>query len=866
MPLVLFAYKHPDIFWSRVQTTFIFADKSPGRALAGPVGECPRPLFMFNWRGDPNGRHNLPGAPMVDPVTGALMVLGAGLALWRWRDPVWLLLPIWLGMALLGGILTLDFEAPQSLRANGAMPVAFLLAVAPLYALWRAWRRSDGRYFPNLPAIPLIALLLLPTGILNYRRYFVEQANNFASWAAYSTAETITGHLLAELDPDIDAYVISFFHGHPTLNFLAGYDAPYVHLETTDRLPLPLSSERGALLILDAERNEFYEEAKRLYPHAHFEEHRAPFGGPPVLFTISLSPEDIASIQGLDAVYFFGAEWQGLPVFTERTRNFEIDWTDNRAMSPPYSVQWGGILRADEYGLYQFLVQSPGMTDLEIDGVEVLSGAGERFGGLFLAEGNHAIRLRTSVPDSETPAVFRLLWRPPDHGAELVPATAFYSSPVHSNGLLGRYFANGDWQEPETLARIDPQVDFYFHNPVLPRPYTVEWTGKIAVPQSGRYRFGLMSIDESSLVINGREIAASIEPNQYDEGAVDLESGLHDIQVRFADRTDHTNVTLYWTPPWGERSVVPASLFYPPQGNFAHVTMPSVEQLGAVADAAPLQSPPAGQLPALFETIYSGLQTPRGVAAGDDSRLFVTDSDAQQLLVLDDVGVVHAVVGGAQATAAGSQTFEAPFDVDVGEFGSIFVLDSVAAQLSILDSNGTFVRALGDDPSLFDRARGLFVDGGGRIWIAQTPTGQVIVLDPSGAVERRIPVWPGEDAQPVDVAVAPDGTIYVVDAGLYKLIRYDAQGRRQIAWDLPRFNSLDSSRLAVDNRGIVYITVPEESAVWSFDAAGAQIGAWQVPSDTGVPSRPVGIDIGPDGEIVVTDVANGRVVRILPDG
>ena len=74
-----------------------------------------------HWRGDRNGLQNLPGAPMLDDIAGLLLVLGLGYSLWRSRDPRYALLPLWLGLTLLGGILSLDFEAPQSLRANGAL-------------------------------------------------------------------------------------------------------------------------------------------------------------------------------------------------------------------------------------------------------------------------------------------------------------------------------------------------------------------------------------------------------------------------------------------------------------------------------------------------------------------------------------------------------------------------------------------------------------------------------------------------------------------------------------------------------------------------------------------------------------------------
>lgn len=152
-PVVKFAYEKPDVYFERTRDTSIFANKTPEERLPALLENVRKHLLMFNYWGDPNGRHNLPGAPMLDTYTGALWVLGLGLTLWRiGRGPGRaraLLLPLWFAITLLGGILSLDFEAPQSLRAIGSQPAVYLLAVAPLAALWQAWRREGGTLFPK---------------------------------------------------------------------------------------------------------------------------------------------------------------------------------------------------------------------------------------------------------------------------------------------------------------------------------------------------------------------------------------------------------------------------------------------------------------------------------------------------------------------------------------------------------------------------------------------------------------------------------------------------------------------------------------------------------------------------------------------
>ena len=56
----------------------------------------------------------LSGEPMLDPVTGILFVLGFALACTRIRQPTYSLFLMLFAFNLLGGILSVDFEAPQS--------------------------------------------------------------------------------------------------------------------------------------------------------------------------------------------------------------------------------------------------------------------------------------------------------------------------------------------------------------------------------------------------------------------------------------------------------------------------------------------------------------------------------------------------------------------------------------------------------------------------------------------------------------------------------------------------------------------------------------------------------------------------------
>lgn len=861
-PLAWFAYAHPDAFWSRVQETFVFANVDAANWQPVLLQTIQKHLLMFNWRGDPNGRHNLPGSPMLDDIAGVLMVLGLAYSLWRIRDPRYALLPVWLGFTLLAGILSLDFEAPQSLRSNGSLGAAYVLAVVPLAVLVRAWEAGGGRWLRRTIWWPVV-LLLAASATANIYVYFVRQANDFAAWAAHSTAETLTANVLAGLDENTDAYVTSFFHGHPTLHFLLPNGPSFARLETTDQFPLKFAPDKGALLVMNADGRAQFESAKVLYPNAQFEEIMPPMPGPPVLYTVRLTPEDVGSIQGLDGSYYANAEWAGPPAIVRRDTALDFDWAGKPPLPEPFSAEWTGVLHVATYGVHDLVLQSPAYAELLIGEQRVLTGTGVLSGSLALAEGNHALRVRAVGG----PGIFQLRWLPPDRPVEVIGSGALYAAPMRANGLLARYFPNGDWAEPEVTSRIEDQLGFYVHIPPLPRPYSVEYTGKIAIPVAGDYRFGLESIDESSLAIDGKEIVSATLPNEYVEGSATLEAGLHDIRIRFADRTDHTHLNVYWTPPvnavTASRALIPGSVLFPPQASYADVQLPTLASIvapvvGSQTGDTGTQSgaPPAPQLAGAAFVFADGLQQPRGIAVAEDGRVFVAQSGSGKVTVFTPEGEV----AGLLPPDAG--LFAEPTDLAV-DAQNLYVLDSGAGELWRYPLDGSAGERIEIERELADRARGLAVGADGRLWLASTPAGVVGGLDPATGATLRLPVSAG--AQPSDVAASADGLLYVADTTSSKLVRMNDAGRPERSWTIPVANSLDGPHLGFDLFGNLYASDPEGGRVEQRDLSGEAVGAWDLYTLLNRRVKPVGLAVGPDGRIWVTDSEGGAVIVIEPE-
>jgi hypothetical protein len=535
---------------------------------------------MFNVEGDRNGRHNLYGEPILDPAMGVLLTLGLGLALARVRRPENLFFIVLLPLGLLGGILSLDFEAPQSLRSIAALPaVVYFCALSFSTLADRVGQGLRPRLSAAWRAVPVLALGMYIL-FANAHTYFFRQAGDFTSWSAFSTAESIAGRRMAELGSGYSFYLSPLFGDHPSIRFLSPETQDRRVLTLPDALPIRQRADRPAALFIHPDDGWAYDAARSLYPDGDFETVFDPGGRTPVLYVVTLARSDIAHVQGLELRYWTVQDRVGRPQMVSRVGTVDVQSLDQLLSSPiPAALQeevlaaeWSGVLYAPEYGPYRLTLRAPPGATLDLDGqtvVEVEEG-GEGAISMVLAQGNHPLRIRAPSGLGQV----CLTWQPPGGRAEVVPQWALYAPPVAGHGLLGSYYGNASWEGAPALARIDPFLDTYYHLTPLPRPYSAEWVGALHVPQSGTYQLGLRAADWAQLVLDGRVVVETREPGVDVVASVAISQGFHDLRLRFRDTVERSRLHLHWRPPGQDTlAAIPSKYLWPSPARTARQTL-----------------------------------------------------------------------------------------------------------------------------------------------------------------------------------------------------------------------------------------------------------------------------------------------------
>ncbi len=853
-PLGQYAFNNWKAFTARAKETSIFTKRDEPDLAKALWNNTRAHLLMFNYRGDGNGRHNLPGEPMLDFATAVLFALGLGYSLYHWREPRSFFFLACFVVLLLGGILSVDFEAPQALRAIGTLLAACFFACLTLERLWVGCRRSFGSR-ARLPALAIIVPLLAYSGWANSYTYFYRQARDFAVWNAFATPETLIARTMKALGHEYDFYVSAFSYQHPTLRFIAPDVTAYRRWDISDDLPFRESGEKPLCIFLDSQKRSDFLEAQRYYPDADFEEVRPPFGGPPVLYTIRLTGHDLRSIRGLIAYYYRNEEWEGEAALEHQEENLDLNWPDEAPWGGPFSVEWRGVLYAPHYGPYLLRLEAPAEAQLYLDENLLLDGGGVMAQEISLAQGNHALWVRAVGAEGR----LRLQWQPPGGEEALVPTWTLYRPPVTNNGLLGRYYQNLGWAGHPALVRIDPLLSLYFHVTPLPRPYTVEWQGVISIPLAGVYAFGLESIDDSHLYLDGRLVVEATEPNDYREGSVELTAGFHDIRLRYTDRSGHSHINLYWTPPGQGRQIVPSQNLYPPQGSYAQAPPPS---------PPPVAPDELGELTLDFISAWGSQGTspgefnePRDIAIYGEGRLFVADTGNRRVQVFNSEGQFIASWNG------GEDEFVEPLALVVDSQGNLYVLDSEPGWIYRFTADGAPLGRFAGPEARFFHPRGLAIDEADRLYVADTGGCRVVIYNAAG--ERlgqlgRKGRGPGELLEPTDVALDGQGGLYVVDTSNQRVQRLDPWGGYQAEWPIPAASPYNGPHLTLAPDGSLLMTAPEQHQIQRYSPDGTLLDKWgSLGVVTGQFCIPIGLAVDQTGSVYVADTLNHRVQKFV---
>src|SRR5213596_2979394 len=139
-------------------------------------------------------------------------------------------------------------------------------------------------------------------------------------------------------------------------------------------------------------------------------------------------------------------------------------------------------------------------------------------------------------------------------------------------------------------------------------------------------------------------------------------------------------------------------------------------------------------------------------------------------------GVTNMFEGGR---GAGKGEFDSPTAMAVDPSGNILVADMGNGRIEKFSPTGTFVTSIGQ----FEAPNGIAIDRAGNIYVAEIGSKhRVQKLAPDG---KFIAEWKGPEPGfygPRRIAIGPDDSIYVVDSGRNRIVKFSPEGQVLTTW------------------------------------------------------------------------------------
>lgn len=269
-------------------------------------------------------------------------------------------------------------------------------------------------------------------------------------------------------------------------------------------------------------------------------------------------------------------------------------------------------------------------------------------------------------------------------------------------------------------------------------------------------------------------------------------------------------------------------------------------------------------------------KNPRTLAVAPNGNIYVADSGNHRIQVFDADGnflFKWGVEGGNPGQ------LNEPWGIAIGLEGQVYVADTWNHRIQIFTAEGDFVKSIGSfidaqgdvnlQPENFWGPRDIAVDSEGNFYVADTGNKRIQKFSPDGEFLELFGgggVIPGTFEEPVGLQFDSEGNIFVADTWNHRMQKLNREFISLTEWPVVGWDSesiFNKPYVAIDEQNRIFVTDPEGYRIIVYDGdSGDVINVWglygQDLSSFGLPN---GLDFNQDGQLLVADADNHRILK-----
>ena len=328
--------------------------------------------------------------------------------------------------------------------------------------------------------------------------------------------------------------------------------------------------------------------------------------------------------------------------------------------------------------------------------------------------------------------------------------------------------------------------------------------------------------------------------------------------VYYTDLAVDSNGFVYGTQPWGNSTVTKVNS----SGQFP-TTFAGVPGVPYLTDGYHYNRP-------RVTTDFAG-------------NILISEEMGQRVVKLDPNGTLLWTYGGRNMNCGANWgAFCAPVGIAADSTGRIFIADSSACRVFILNSDGTPYTSLGQGCGTgdyqFGEATGVAIDQFDNIYVVDRSNQRVEIFNKNLVFTSRIgqtgvcDLANNHFCQPQSVAVDSAGSIYVTERGNNRVQKFSSSLQWQMSigtnnWGEQFDQFAWPEDVDVDSQGKIYISDWTNQRIQVFDSTGAYLTA--IGGDGGVNTGQfigaVGVSVDRKGNVFTSDWENNRIHKFAPD-